>query len=128
VAAPVRTEPALPPREIPARLQRFRVLLLPLSPGLFGEQLTSPLKLWDALQSGVPLVAADTAALRAAASGAYVPYTPGDPASLAHALRRAYEDEALRAQVTQRARERARTWAQRASEIEAFVERYLWAP
>jgi glycosyltransferase involved in cell wall biosynthesis len=126
VEAPVRTEPALPPREVPARLQRFRTLLLPLSPGLFGEQLTSPLKLWDALQSGVPLVAADTAALADAAAGAYVPYTPGDPASLVQALRRAHEDEALRAQVTQRARERARTWAQRAGEVEAFVERHLF--
>jgi glycosyltransferase involved in cell wall biosynthesis len=126
VEPPVRTEPALPPREVPARLQRFRTLLLPLSPGLFGERLTSPLKLWDALQSGVPLVAADTAALAAAASGAYVPYTPGDPASLAAALRRACEDEALRAQVTQRARERARTWAGRAAEVEAFVEQHLF--
>lgn len=119
--APVRAEPPVPYRDVPARLARFRTLLLPLSPGLFGERLTSPLKLWDALQSGVPLVAADTEAVRLAAGGAYVPYRPGDPADLARALAAAERDEALRERVLAVARARARTWAGRAEEIEAFV-------
>lgn len=121
----LRIEAAVPYRDVPARIARFRTLLLPLSPGLFGEQLTSPLKLWDALQSGVPLVAADTAAVRAAAEGAYVPYVPGNADSLVAALERACTDEPLRARVVARARVLARTWDGRAAELEAFVDRLL---
>jgi hypothetical protein len=117
----VTVEPALDYRDVPARLAAFRTLLVPLSPGLFGERLTSPLKLWDALASGVPAVAADTAAVRSAAPGCFVPYTPGDPTSLAAALRRADTDGALRAAVVAEARRRARTWTTRADEIVRFV-------
>ncbi len=116
-------EPPLAPAQVAARLRRFRVLLLPLSAGRFGEALTSPLKLWDALQSGVPLVAADTPAVRAAAEGAYVPYRPGDADSLRSALDAAARDPDVRARVRQAARARARTWDDRAAEVEAFVAR-----
>ncbi len=121
----LRWEAPVPPARVPARLAEFRALLLPLSPGRFGAELTSPLKLWDALQSGVPLVAADTAAIRDAAGGAYVPYTPGDVASLVRALDAACHDTALRRRVLKHARRRARTWEQRAAEVEAFVDRVL---
>ena len=121
----LQVEAAVPYRAVPERLARFRTLLLPLSPGLFGEQLTSPLKLWDALQSGIPLVAADTPAVRACAEGAYVPYVPGDAGSLVDALDRTCTDEALRARVVARARVLARTWDGRAAELEAFVDGIL---
>jgi glycosyltransferase involved in cell wall biosynthesis len=119
----LRSEPPISPRDVPARLVGFRALVVPLSPGLFGERLTSPLKLWDALAAGVPIVAADTPAIRAAAEGAFVPYRPGDPESLADALRRVLTDRELRQTVLIAARQRARTWDQRAAEIEAFVDR-----
>jgi glycosyltransferase involved in cell wall biosynthesis len=118
----VRTEPAIDYAAVPERLARFRTLLLPLSPGPFGERLTSPLKLWDALASGVPLVAADTLAVRRAAAGCFVPYAPGDPRSLAEALDRATSDEALRTRIVDAARRRARTWRMRAEEISTFVD------
>ncbi len=115
-------EPPIPHRDVPARLQSFGTLLLPLSPGdAFGEALTSPLKLWDALQSHVPLVAADTAAVRAAAPDGWVPYAPGDAGSLLAALRRA-EDREVRAEVVAAALRRARSWEQRAGELLALVE------
>jgi glycosyltransferase involved in cell wall biosynthesis len=111
----------VPHAAVPALLRTFHTLVLPLSPrDEFGEALTSPLKLWDALQSGVPLVAADTAAVRAAAEGAYVPYVPGDPASLAAAIRRA-ADPAVRAAARAEATRRARTWDDRARELLAAV-------
>lgn len=117
----LRVEPPIPHRDVAARLAGFRTLLLPLSPrDDFGDKLTSPLKLWDALASGVPLVAADTAAVRAAAEGAVVPYTPGDAASLVAALARA-EDPAVRATVLAAAARRARTWDDRARELLALV-------
>lgn len=122
---PVRSEPAIASRDVPDRLRRFRTLLLPLSPGRFGEQLTSPLKLWDALASGVPLVAADTSAIARAAPHASIPYRPGDASSLADALVRADRDEVLRASVVRAAVSLSRTWAQRACEVEGFVDGLL---
>ncbi|MEQ1508307.1 MAG: glycosyltransferase, partial [Myxococcota bacterium] len=117
----VVVEAPVPYRDVPARIGRFRTLVVPLSPGLFGERLTSPLKLWDALASGIPVVAADTPAIRAAAGDAFLPYVPGDPASLARAITLASTDPAVRASLIARARGRARTWDQRASEVEAFL-------
>jgi len=121
----VRAEPAIDYGAVPSRLARFRTLLLPLSPGPFGERLTSPLKLWDALASGVPLVAADTLAIRRAAPGCFVPYEPGDARSLADALHRGTSDEALRRRVVEAARSRARTWTMRANEIATFVDQVV---
>lgn len=117
--------PPIAPRDVPARMARCRALLVPLAHGLFGDALTSPLKLWDALGSGVPIVAADTPAVRAAAEGAVLLYRPGDPSSLAVALDRACEDEPLRAELVSAARRRARTWEQRAAEVVAFADRVL---
>lgn len=116
----LRVEPALPHAAVPDRLARFRALVLPLGSGLFGERLTSPLKLWDYLASGVPIVGADTPALHDAAPGAFLAYPPGDPAALARALDRICVDEALRQRVL--AARRVRTWAERAAELEAFLE------
>lgn len=119
-------EPPLPHREVPDRLARFRVLALPLAPGLFGERLTSPLKLWDYLASGVPVVGADTRALQEAAGGAFLPYQPGDIGDLASALARMHDDEGLRARV--RAASSVRTWDQRAAELEDFLQTARIAP
>lgn len=113
------------PAEVPARASRCRTLLVPLSHGLFGDALTSPLKLWDALASGVPIVAADTPAVRAVAEGAALLYRPGDAGSLVSALDRVCEDDALRTALVATARERARTWEQRAVEVAAFADRCL---
>jgi glycosyltransferase involved in cell wall biosynthesis len=116
----VREEP-LPHRLVPDRLARFRTLVLPLGSGLFGDRLTSPLKLFDYLASGRPIAAADTPAVRSAApAGSFVPWKPGDPASLADALDRLDRDENLRRQTIEAAI--VRTWADRAAETEQFVD------
>jgi glycosyltransferase involved in cell wall biosynthesis len=119
----MRFEDAIPHRAVPDRLAQFRILALPLGRGLFGEQLTSPLKLWDYLASGVPLVAADTSALRSAAPGAYEGYLPGDVAGLAEALRRVRDDQALRDRLLAAAT--LRTWSDRAAELEQFLDTVL---
>jgi glycosyltransferase involved in cell wall biosynthesis len=113
-------EPPISHRDVIARLAAFRVLVLPVGRGLFGEHLTSPLKLQDYFASGVPVVAADTPAIRDAAGEAFLPYSPGDVDGLCGALTRLYRDEALRRVVLGRVR--VRTWAERAAEVEAFVE------
>jgi glycosyltransferase involved in cell wall biosynthesis len=114
----LRLEPPIPWSEVPDRLARFALLVLPLAPGPFGEALTSPLKLWDYLASGVPVVGADTPALRAAAGGWYTPYRPGDGADLARAIASALDRPELRARA---ARAPVRTWDDRAAEIDAFL-------
>lgn len=124
-AGRLRLEPARWPAAIPDRLRRFRTLVVPLSAGRFGERWSSPLKLFDALQSGVPTVAADTAAVRTIAGDAFVPYRPGDAASLGAALVRASRDEPLRHRLREAARRRARTWAHRAAELDRFVDRLV---
>lgn len=116
----LRVEGPLAPRDVPARLAAFRVLVLPLSAGVFGEQLTNPLKLWDYLASGRPIVAADLPTVAAWAPAAFVPYRVGDPDDLVGALVRAYDDGAVRASVLAAAR--PRTWADRAAELVAFIE------
>ncbi len=110
----LRWEPAVPYGEVPARLVRFRALVVTEGAGLFGSHLTSPLKLWDALASGVPVVAADTPAVRAVAGAHFIPYLPGDLQSLVGALTRALESP--------RPKPRIRTWATRAAELEAFAD------
>lgn len=113
-------EPALPHARVPDRLARFRVLVLPLGRGLFGAHLTSPLKLWDYLAVDVPLVAADTPAIREAAPGCYRPYAPGDADGLARALAEVHGDRNAREAL--RHRPPPRTWADRARELERFLD------
>lgn len=113
-------EAPLPHVEVPDRLARFRVLVLPLGHGLFGERLTNPLKLWDYLAVDVPLVGADTPALREAAPGRFEPYRPGDPTDLARAIAEVYPDGAARA--ARCGRGAPRTWDERARELEAFIQ------
>ncbi|MBN2801217.1 MAG: glycosyltransferase [Deltaproteobacteria bacterium] len=113
-------EGPIPHREVPDRLAAFRALALPLSPGLFGERLTSPLKLWDYLASGVPVVGADLPSLRDAAPGAFHPYRAGDADDLARAIEEVCGEETLRARLLAAAP--LRTWADRAAALEAFVE------
>lgn len=96
--------PALPPlehlpplsyREVPRRLAQARVLYLPLGDGVFGQELTSPLKLFDYLATDRPVVAPDQPSvrrgLRAAGlspgpdSGVFL-HAPDDARSLASAV------------------------------------------
>ena len=105
---------------VPSALVDFSVLLLPLGRGLFGERLTSPLKVWDYMATGRPIVGANTAALRSAAGAAFEPYEPGNAQDFAAAIHRIQTDPKL-------AKERVkaavlRTWDDRAAELEAFAD------
>jgi glycosyltransferase involved in cell wall biosynthesis len=119
----LRVEDALAHVDVPDRLSRFRVLVLPLADGLFGRSLTSPLKLWDYQASGVPMVGADLPSLHDAVPGAFEPYRAGDPQSLAAALERVATDAATRERL--RSKMVIRTWAERAGEVDAFVDRVV---
>lgn len=104
--------PPIPYGALPARLAEYHALLLPLDDNLFGRRLTSPLKAWDYLATGIPTVAADLPTLRAILPDAWF-YRPGDPADLARMVA-----IALRAPAPPR---RLRSWHDRATEIEVFL-------
>lgn len=106
--------------EVPSALVEFSVLLLPLGRGLFGEKLTSPLKVWDYMATGRPIVGANTAALRSAAGDAFEPYEPGNAEDFAAAIRRVQHDPQLAQKRVDAAT--LRTWDHRAAELEAFVD------
>ncbi len=110
--------PPLPYTAVPAVLARARVLLLTLGDGVFGEQLTSPLKLWDYLATARPLVAPDLPSVRRALAAAPVAagptsgiflHRPHDAADLLRALTLA-SAAPPRAPVL-------RTWHQRLNEL-----------
>ena len=119
----LRFEGPIAHRDVPDRLARFRVLVLPLAAGLFGERLTSPLKLWDYLASGVPIVAPNLPWLAAAAPDATIPYSLSSVDELASALRLGDGDDQVRGRVVRAAR--VRTWATRAQELTAFMDRVI---
>ncbi len=102
---------------LPERLARYDVLLLPLLDNLYGRHLANPLKLWDYLATGIPIVAADLPSVRGVAGDRLYYYQPGDVGSLAAAVGRAL---AAGPQPTW-----VRTWDDRAEEIERFLGEVL---
>ena len=112
--ARLAVRPPVPYREVAEVLGGFDALVLPLGRGLLPERLTSPLKLYDYLASGVPVVAADVPTLRQAAGDTVSYYRPGDADHLAACLVKALERP-------RRVPDNVRTWAHRAAEVEAFV-------
>ena len=69
-------EPPVPHSEVAALLADAQVVLV-LADNVFGRQLTSPLKLWDALAAGRPVVAPDLPTVREVAAWRPVPCTRG---------------------------------------------------
>lgn len=110
----VLVRPPVPYGELPALLRRYRILLLPLDDNLFGRRLTSPLKLWDYLATGIPVVAADLPTTREIGGERLFYYRPGDPEDLVAALGRALAAGSVPPLL--------RTWDERAADVEAFLE------
>ncbi len=113
----LQVEGPLDPAAIPARLARFRCLVVPLAPGPFGAVETCPLKLFDALASGRPLVVADAPTLHDGIVPEWVPrYRMGDVDDLQDAIARAV---ALRDRFARRPL--VRSWDDRGDELHAFL-------
>lgn len=113
----VIVSPAVGYAALPERLAGFSALLLPLADNLYGRALANPLKLWDYLATGLPIVAADLPTVREVAGDRPFYFRPHDPGSLADAVRRAL--------AAGRSPPLLRTWDQRAAEIEAFLTEVL---
>jgi glycosyltransferase involved in cell wall biosynthesis len=112
----------VPPREVSGALAWASVLVLPNTASAISERYTSPLKLFEYLHMGRPIVASNLTALREVLTDGrtalLVP--PGDPAALARALVRLRNEPGTAAALAASARALAPlyTWMARAEKIE----------
>ena len=116
----------VPPAAVGAYLDRARVGVVPLPREASREftSFTSPLKLFELMRAGVPIVASDLPAIREILGpehGELVP--PDDPRSLAAAIGRVLADRTHAAQLVRAAATRVLdySWETRARRILAFV-------
>jgi len=113
------------PKSIPVYLAAADVLVLPNTAGEAISRLyTSPLKLFEYMAAGRPVVASDLPSVREIMSEANAILVPPDnPAALAEGIRRVLEDKELGRKLAQQAFEDAQlyTWEKRAEKIMAFI-------
>lgn len=115
--------------EIPSLLCGADVLLLPNKAGdLASERDTSPMKLFEYMASGVPIVASDVQSLREILDEdtAFL-VRPNDPEALATGVEQALKDteEALRRAARARSAATSYTWDARAQGILSFIDRQI---
>jgi len=112
----------VPPREVMQRLSRAHVLALPNTASAISERYTSPLKLFEYLAMGRPIVASDLPALREilTANETAILVPPGDAEALAKAIARVAADPDLASRLGRAAAALARryTWEARAERLE----------
>ena len=113
------------PIEVPTFLFAADVLVLP-NPGRepISREYTSPLKLFEYMASGTPIVATDLPSVREILYDGdnAVLVTPGEPQALAAGIQRVLSHAELAAHIGRRARANAaqHTWMERARRIERF--------
>lgn len=123
----VRVVGHVPPTQVPVWLRAADVVVLPNSAqSVIGSLYTSPLKLYEYLASGRPIVASDVPAIREVIrdgeTGVLV--VPDDPAALAEGIRTLLTDQVRADRIGNTGREwvQSRTWDARANLIRTFVE------
>jgi glycosyltransferase involved in cell wall biosynthesis len=115
-----------PYEKVPALLAEADIALLPLADGVVARCFTSPLKLFDYLAAGLPIVAVDfptiREVLRDGENGLLVP--PNDPSAFAAAINRLIDDPDLARRLGRQARQDASgyTWDRRAERLLAALE------
>lgn len=115
----------VPPAEVPARLRAAHVLALPNAATALSAAYTSPLKLFEYLAAGRPIVASDLPAFREViGEREAVLVAPDDPAAFAAALQRLSDDEPARRRMGEAAFALAGryTWDARAARLEALFQ------
>ena len=115
----------VPPREVIGRLRHASVLVLPNTASAISERYTSPLKLFEYLTLGRPIVASDLPSIREVLTHgrSALLVAPGDASALAGALGRLRSDATLRATLGAGAAALAPrfTWDARAERLEAAL-------
>ena len=116
----------LPPADVPQERQRADVVVIPHDESRTAREFTSPLKLFEALAAGRPIVATDLPSVREILTpeedALLVP--PGNPQAMAAAIRRVLTDPELAERLASRAFEQAArySWEARARRIEQAFE------
>lgn len=105
--------------------------VLPLRPVSIASYFTSPLKLFEYMAAGRPIIAADLPAIREVLRDEEnaIMVRPDDPQALAEGILRVLDDAALGRRLAEQAASdvRSYTWDERAAKIKAFVCTN-WAP
>ena len=111
-------------REVASSLDRADVLVMPHTATSVSERYASPLKLFEYMARGKPIVASDLLSVREVVqndtSACLVP--PGDPAALAEGIRRVLDDRGLAERIARTAFEEAKaySWERRAERLEGL--------
>jgi len=122
----VRFRGFVPPPELPAERANADLFVIPLLDSTTARLFTSPLKLFEAMASGRPVVASDLPSIREILihekNALLAP--PGDARALAAAIGRLLRDSALSERLAARAFEDAKaySWDRRAETISSFLE------
>lgn len=120
----VRLTGFVAPCEIPRWLAAADVLLLPNRRDSVQAETTSPLKLFEYMAAGRPIIASDIPALRGVLAHEHnaLLFDAASAGTLAEAIRRLRADAALGAQLVEAARRDVRqyTWLRRAADILRF--------
>jgi glycosyltransferase involved in cell wall biosynthesis len=117
----------VPPDAVAGHLASADVLALPNTPSAISERYTSPLKLFEYMASGRPMVVSDLPAIREVVHHGESAWLvrPGDADALAEGLRHVLADPALARALAERAWTTVAdySWAKRAERIEEVVTR-----
>lgn len=118
----VRLFERVAPTVVPRFMRAADVVVLPNKAGtVVSERYTSPMKLFEYMASGVPLVASDIPSVREVVSeDSAILVTPNDPAALLAGIQRALEDRSGSVARAERARAEVRehySWSCRAETI-----------
>jgi len=117
----------LPPAAVAARLREADVLVLPNPASAISREFTSPLKLFEYMASGRPIVASDLPSFREVLTDGRnaLLVDAGNPQALTAGVRRIKEDAPLADRLARQAMEDVReyTWARRAGKLDTlFLE------
>ena len=123
---------AVDPSRVGAALADADILVLPNTETTVSARYTSPLKLFEYLAAGRPIVASNLPALREVltAGDTAVLVAPGDPGALAAGIRRVLDDPAMGEGLARRAFELAAdySWDRRAARLERLLEEVMREP
>jgi glycosyltransferase involved in cell wall biosynthesis len=115
----------IPPPQVAARLREADVLVLPNPRSAISNAHTSPLKLFEYMASGRPIVASDLASIQEVLRDGEnaVLVEPGNPQALVAGIRKIKDDPDLAQRVAAQAAQDVRefTWARRAERLETLL-------
>lgn len=111
----------VPAAEVPLWIKSLDVAVIPYTPSIHYSFFVSPMKAFEYMAAGIPILASDLPSLREVLDDGRnaVLVKPGDPEAMAEGIIRLLEDEGLRERLMQGMAEdvAGRTWARRAREI-----------